>query len=158
METPAKELLHRALTLAGVRAAVLVFSSVAFLSCAPTGESSGPVYYAPSPNLDEEDPCVAVCERFMAATEAGDVATLRALTADWEECSGPGQVGVVLGTEWRGRSGSKPRLLGGSDRRRCGYRERDLRRSTHHRQTPERLAEAVHTDELKSLSGSRRAA
>ena len=97
VETPAKELLHRALTLAGVRAAVLVLSSVAFLSCAPTGESSGPVYYAPSPNLDEEDPCVAVYERFMAATEEGDVATLRALTADWEECSGPGQVGVVLG-------------------------------------------------------------
>jgi len=85
------------------------------------------------------DPSVAVSERLMAATEEGDVTPLRVLTADLDECSGPGQVGGCTGTEWRGRCGSKPRLLGGSDRRRCGYRERDLRRSTHHRPTPERL-------------------
>ncbi|MCY4558667.1 MAG: hypothetical protein OXF79_20285 [Chloroflexi bacterium] len=72
-------------------------SLIALQSCAPSGDSSGTVYYDPSPNLDEEDPCVALSERLMAAAEEGDVATLRALTADLEECSGSGQVGVVLG-------------------------------------------------------------
>lgn len=97
METTAKKLLKSALIVASVLGMALWLSPVAYQSCALTSGSSE-VYYDPSSNSpDEDDPCVAVYERFMTASEEGDVLTLNALAADLEECSGPGQVGVVLG-------------------------------------------------------------
>ena len=95
METTAKNLL---LVLAGVLAVALVLSLVAYQSCVPTGDSSGTVIYDPSSNPDEDDPCVAALERYVAATEEGaDVATLTALATGLDECSGPGQLGMVMG-------------------------------------------------------------
>ena len=100
--------------LAGVLAVALVLFSVAYDSCVLTSGSSGTVYHDPPYNLDEEsrrvssstgervraapnDPCVVVHERLMAATEEGvDIATLSALAAEAEECSGPGEVRVMV--------------------------------------------------------------
>lgn len=51
-----------------------------------------------SSNIDEDDPCVAALDHFMAATEEGaDVATLNALAAEFDECGGPRHVGMVMG-------------------------------------------------------------
>ena len=112
METTTRKLLRNALVVAGVLVAALVLSMVAFESCALTSGSSGTayhdgaVYYDPSSNPDEEDSCVAAYERFMAATEAGaDGATMNALLTELEECSGPGEVGVIMGTTGLGAVG-----------------------------------------------------
>lgn len=88
----AKQLRQDALIVAGVLALSLV-------ACVAGSDSNGTVRYDTSFDLDEDDPCVEVYERLMAATEeGGEVATLNALAAELEECSGPGRgVGVVMG-------------------------------------------------------------
>lgn len=115
MGTRAKKLLEGALIVTGVLAVALVLVSLAYQSCALTSGSSGTVYHDPPPNLDEEsrrassttgergraapnDPCVAIYERLMvAATEEGvDIATVSVLAAEAEECSGPGEVRVLV--------------------------------------------------------------
>ena len=94
MET-AKKLLQGALIVGDALAMAFALSLVA---CVAGNDSSGMVQYDPSVDLDEDDPCVEVYQRLMTATEGGgDVATLNALAAELEECSGPGQVGVVMG-------------------------------------------------------------
>ena len=94
MQTTAKRLL---LTLAGVLAVALVLSLVAYRS-GGISDSSAAVIYDPSSNVEEDDPCVAALERYLAATEEGaDLAKLNALAAELNECVGPAEVGMVMG-------------------------------------------------------------
>lgn len=114
MET-AEQLRQGARIVAGVLALSLV-------ACVAGRDSSETVYHDPPSNLDEEsrrassstgervraapnDPCVAVYERLMAATEEGvDIATVSALAAEAQECSGPGEVRVMVDEAGRTRA------------------------------------------------------